>query len=120
LAFEETGAIFSKNNRKDPPMKTFTAILTGLAAGAAIGTLMAPDKGSKTRDKIAASARDFGDMLIQKRDEGIEALQDLKEQVVEMTKGGNGHRKSTSTRRQSTRSSRKSTVGSTAAAAKTA
>jgi gas vesicle protein len=119
LAFEGTGAIFSKTNRKDPPMKTFTAILTGLAAGAAIGTLMAPDKGSKTRDKIAASARDIGDMLIQKRDEGIEALQGLKEQVVEMTKGGNGHKRPTSTRRQSTRGARKSTA-STAAAAKTA
>jgi len=100
-------------------MKTFTALLTGLAAGAAIGTLMAPDKGSKTRDKIVSSAKDFGDMLIQKRDEGIEALQDLKDQVVEMTKGGNGHKKSTASRRQSSRSTRKTTAA-TAAAPKTA
>jgi gas vesicle protein len=91
-------------------MKAFTALLTGLAAGAAIGTLMAPDKGSKTRDKLAASARDFGDMLKEKRDEGMEALQGLKDQVVEMTKGGNGHKRATTSRRQSSRSSRKTTT----------
>jgi len=100
-------------------MKTFTALLTGLAAGAAIGTLMAPDKGSKTRGKIVSSAKDFGDMLMQKRDEGIEALQDLKDQVVEMTKGGNGHKRSTTSRRPGSRSSRKTTAA-TAAAPKTA
>ncbi len=99
-------------------MKAFTALLTGLAAGAAIGTLMAPDKGSKTRGKIVSSAKDFGDMLMQKRDEGIEALQDLKDQVVEMTRGGNGHKRSTASRRPSSRS-RKSTAA-TAAAPKTA
>jgi gas vesicle protein len=120
LVFEGTGAIFQKQQRKDPPMKAFTALLTGLAAGAAIGTLMAPDKGSKTRGKIVSSAKDFGDMLIQKRDEGIEALQDLKSQVVEMTKGGgNGSKRSTASRRHSSRSSRKTTAA-TAAAPKTA
>jgi gas vesicle protein len=96
-------------------MKAFTALLTGLAAGAAIGTLMAPDKGSKTRDKLAASARDFGDMLKEKRDEGLEALSDLKDQVVEMTRGGNGNKRSTATRRQTSRSSRSKTTGTTAA-----
>ena len=102
-------------------MKAFTALLTGLAAGAAIGTLMAPDKGSKTRDKLAASARDFGDMLKEKRDEGMEALQGLKDQVIEMTKGGNGHKRSTSTtRRQSTKSSRSKATASTSATPKTA
>lgn len=99
-------------------MKAFTALLTGLAAGAAIGTLMAPDKGSRTRDKLAASARDFGDMLKEKRDEGMEALQGLKEQVVEMTKSGNGHKRSTVSRRHTSRSSRKTTAA-TAAATKT-
>lgn len=95
-------------------MKAFTALLTGLAAGAAIGTLMAPDKGSKTRDKLVSSARDFGDMLKEKRDEGMEALSDLKDQVVEMTRGGNGHKKATATRRQSSRSSRSRSTATTA------
>ncbi len=100
-------------------MKAFTALLTGLAAGAAIGTLLAPDKGSKTRDKLAASARDFGDMLKEKRDEGMEALQGLKAQVVEMTRGGNGLKRSPATRRQSSRASRSRSTA-TAAATKTA
>ncbi len=100
-------------------MKAFTALLTGLAAGAAIGTLMAPDKGTKTRDKLMSSAKEFGDMLMQKRDEGMEALQDLKDQVVEMTRGGNGHKRSTSTRRHTSRSSRKTSTA-TASTPKTA
>ncbi len=100
-------------------MKALTALLTGLAAGAAIGTLVAPDKGSKTRDKLAASARDFGDMLREKRDEGMEALQGLKDQVVEITKGGNGHKRSTTSRRNTSRSARKTTAA-TATATKTA
>ncbi len=78
-------------------MKAFTALLTGLAAGAAIGTLLAPDKGSKTRDKIAASARDFAETLKDKTDESLQAISDLRAQVVEMTRGGNGHKRSTST-----------------------
>lgn len=95
-------------------MKAFTALLTGLVAGAAIGTLIAPDKGSKTRDKLAASARDFGDMLMEKRDEGMEALQDLKDQVVEMTRGGNGHKRASATRRPTSRASRSKSTAATA------
>ena len=94
-------------------MKAFTALLTGLAAGAAIGTLIAPDKGSKTRDKLAASARELGEMLKDKRNEGLEAISNLKEQVVEMTKGGNGHRKASTSRRHTTRVSRKATAATT-------
>jgi gas vesicle protein len=97
-------------------MKAFTALLTGIAAGAAIGTLMAPDKGSKTRDKLALSVRDLADTLKDKTDEGIEAIAHLKDQVVDMTKG-NGGRRQSSARRRTTRAPRKATAST---AAKTA
>ena len=42
-------------------MKTLLAFLAGAAAGAAVGILMAPDKGSETRRKIMTRAKDFGD-----------------------------------------------------------
>lgn len=43
--------------------KTFLAFLGGAAAGAAIGILLAPDKGSETRRKIVSRAKDLTDGL---------------------------------------------------------
>ncbi len=41
--------------------KTLLAFMGGIAAGAAIGILMAPDKGSETRKKILSRAKNLGD-----------------------------------------------------------
>jgi gas vesicle protein len=43
--------------------KTMLAFIGGAAAGAAIGILLAPDKGSETRKKILSKAKDLGDGL---------------------------------------------------------
>jgi gas vesicle protein len=43
--------------------KTALAFIGGAAAGAAIGILLAPDKGSETRKKILSKAKDLGDGL---------------------------------------------------------
>lgn len=39
--------------------KIILGVLAGLAAGAALGILFAPDKGEKTRKKIAGRAKDL-------------------------------------------------------------
>ena len=53
--------------------KTMLAVLASFAAGAAIGVLFAPDKGSDTRKKISKKgenlAKGFGDSIDKKFDE---------------------------------------------------
>lgn len=44
-------------------MKTTLGLLAGIALGVGIGMLLAPDKGSETRKKLADSASDFFDKL---------------------------------------------------------
>ncbi len=51
--------------------KTLTALLVGAAAGAVLGLLLAPDKGSNIRNKIMKFGRDTGEELGSYIDEGI-------------------------------------------------
>lgn len=66
--------------------KIVTALLAGLAAGAVLGLLFAPDKGSETRDKISDSLSDLGDELKERADEQFGQLNDLKEKIVSALK----------------------------------
>lgn len=62
--------------------KVLIGLLAGLAAGAAIGLLLAPEKGSETRDKLSQSLKDLGDSIKEKAADEINNLTSLKDKVV--------------------------------------
>jgi len=62
--------------------KVVTALLAGLAAGAVLGLLFAPEKGSETRDKINDSLSDLADAIKERAEQQIDQLNELKEKVL--------------------------------------
>jgi gas vesicle protein len=52
--------------------KLLLALLGGAAAGAALGMLFAPDKGSETRKSISDAARRITDALLSKAEQLVE------------------------------------------------
>ena len=62
--------------------KLVSALLIGAAAGAVLGLLFAPDKGSETRKKIRKEGEDLLDELSDKIEEGKDALMGLKEKAM--------------------------------------
>ncbi len=66
--------------------KVFVALLVGLAAGAALGVLFAPDKGNETRDKLAESLKNLGDSIKETAVNEIDNLINLKDKVVDNIK----------------------------------
>ena len=66
--------------------KVLVALLAGLAAGAALGLLFAPERGSETRDKLSQSLKDLGDSIKEKAADEINNLTSLKDKVVDSIK----------------------------------
>lgn len=66
--------------------KIVTALLAGLAAGAVLGVLFAPEKGSETREKINDSLADLGDALKERAEEQFDQLNDFKEKILAAVK----------------------------------
>ena len=66
--------------------RVVAALLAGLAAGAAIGLLFAPEKGTDTREKLNDSLKDLGEAIKERSAEQKEQFNDLKEKLVSTIK----------------------------------
>ena len=48
--------------------KVLLSVLAGVASGAVLGVLLAPDKGSDTREKLSAKGKEYADSAKEKFD----------------------------------------------------
>jgi len=60
-------------------MKNFLSLLTGVLAGAAIGVLLAPESGDKTRAKLKKYGKELQNDLDARIEEGREKVDELRE-----------------------------------------
>lgn len=66
--------------------KIVTALLAGLAAGAVLGVLFAPEKGSETREKINDSLGDLADAIKERAEEQLDQLNEFKDKMLAAVK----------------------------------
>jgi gas vesicle protein len=67
--------------------KILLGVLAGVAAGALLGVLFAPDKGSVTRKKISRKSDDYADALKEKFDEFLDGVSEKFDDVKEDVSG---------------------------------
>jgi gas vesicle protein len=70
--------------------KVLLGVLGGIAAGALLGILFAPDKGSNTRKKVVKKGEDYAEAIQDKFDDFLESFSEkfekMKEEYTEFVK----------------------------------
>lgn len=61
--------------------KVLLGLLAGVAAGALLGILFAPEKGSVTREKVSKKGEDYTEAIKEKFDEFLETISGKIEEV---------------------------------------
>ena len=72
--------------------KVILGVLAGVAAGAILGILFAPDKGCETRKKIAKKGGDVADELKNKMNDFVSELTDKFESAIQGVKESDAHK----------------------------
>jgi len=68
--------------------KVILGVLVGMAAGAVIGVLFAPDKGSETRRKIVEAGEDYADAAKEKFNQMVDSMNEKFEKVKDDVEKG--------------------------------
>jgi gas vesicle protein len=81
-----------KNNNKMSSGKVLLGVLAGVAAGATLGILFAPDKGSNTRRKLSEKSDDYLDGLKDAFNKAINSISEeydaIKDEATDLAEKG--------------------------------